>query len=576
MAFPTAFLDELTARNPIEEVVGQYVSLSRKGSNLFGLCPFHSEKTGSFSVQPEKGIFYCFGCHKGGGVIQFAMEIESLDYPDAVRFLAKRAGMEVPDDGVRREGYHRQERLKELCRDAARFFHAQLSTDGAKAAREYLAKRQVSAAIVTRFGLGYSPDGWTSLKDAMQAKGYTEQEMLTAGLVVRHPTKGTVYDRFRNRLMFPIIDVRGSVIGFGGRVLGEGEPKYLNSSETPIFNKRKNLFALNYAKKSKQGMLILTEGYMDAISLHQFGFDCAVASLGTALTEEHAQLMAKYTQNVVLTYDSDEAGQNATKRAAPMLEKAGLNVKILKMQGAKDPDEFLKAYGPDAFRALLNRSEDQNAFFLGAIRQKYDLERDDHKVAFIQEVANFLAGLPNAVERELYTMRAAEAAGLSEAAVKTEVEKAYRRRRSQEKKREERKNLEVSNARQPMDRTLHYRNVRSAMAEEGLLRLLLCDPELFEKTPLKAEQFSSPLLGRVYGIWRAEYEQGRDVGIAALGEGFTKEEVAHLSGLIQKEQTLVSETALKDYVSVIREEYEKTQISAEERLRQAMNRKREK
>lgn len=576
MAFPTAFLDELTARNPIEEVVGQYVSLSRKGSNLFGLCPFHSEKTASFSVQPEKGIFYCFGCHKGGGVIQFAMEIENLDYPDAVRWLAKRAGMEVPEDGSRREGYRRQERLRELCRDAARFFHAQLSTDSAKAARDYLAKRQVSGAVVTRFGLGYSPDRWAGLMDTMKAKGYTEQELIAAGLAVRHPTKGTVYDRFRNRLMFPIIDVHGSVIGFGGRVLDDSTPKYLNSSETPIFNKRKNLFALNYAKKSKEGMLILTEGYMDAISLHQFGFDCAVASLGTALTEEHAKLLAKYTQKVVLTYDSDEAGQNATRRAAPILEKAGLGVRILKMQGAKDPDEFLKKYGPDAFRTLLNKSENQAEYLLGAMQRKYDLTRDDQKVSFLREASGFLAGLPNAVERELYTMRAAEAAGVSPTAVKTEVDKAYRRRRQEQKKREERQNLEITTARQPSERTLHYRNIRSAMAEEGLLRLLFREPELFEQTQLTPEQFSSPLLGRVFGIWRMQYEQNRPVGIAALGEGFSGEEIAHLSGLIQKEQTLVSETALRDYVSVIREEYEKTQASPEDRLRQAQKRKREK
>ena len=574
MAFPTAFIDELIARNPIEEVVGQYVSLSRKGANLFGLCPFHSEKTASFSVQPEKGIFYCFGCHKGGGVVQFAMEIENLDYPDAVRWLAKRAGMEVPEDGVRREGYHRQERLKELCRDAARYFHAQLSLDGAKPARDYLAKRQVSAAIVTRFGLGYAPDGWSGLKDAMQAKGYTEQELLIAGLAVKHPTKGTVYDRFRNRLMFPIIDVRGSVIGFGGRVLDNSEPKYLNSSETPIFNKRKNLFALNYAKKSKEDMIILTEGYMDAISLHQFGFDCAVASLGTALTEEHANLLAKYTHKVVLTYDSDAPGQNATRRAAPILEKAGLAVQILKMEGAKDPDEFLKAYGADAFRGLLNRSENPTEYMLAAMQRKFDLTRDDQKIAFLREAAVYLAGLPNAVERELYTMRAAEAAGVSPEAVKTEVNKAYRRNKLEQKKREERKNLEIAGARQPLERTLHYKNLRSAMAEEGLLRLLLREPDLFEQVKLTPEQFSSPLLGRVFGVWREEYGQGRAVGIAALGEGFTKEEIAHLSGVIQKEQNLVSETALKDYVSVIREEYEKTQSSPEDRLRQAQERKR--
>ena len=273
MAFTPAFLDELVARNPIEDVVGQYVSLTRKSRNLFGLCPFHSEKTPSFSVAPEKGIYYCFGCHKGGGVINFIMEIENLDYPDAVRFLAKRAGLEVPEDGEYRSNYKRQERLWALCKEAARYYHDQLKSPDGQAARDYVAKRNLSKATVTRFGLGYAPDQWAGLIDAMTAKGFTKEELLDAGLAVKHQSKGTVYDRFRNRLMFPIIDVRGNVIGFGGRVLDDSKPKYLNSPETAIFNKRRNLFALNVARKTKEDFLILTEGYVDTITLHQYGFE---------------------------------------------------------------------------------------------------------------------------------------------------------------------------------------------------------------------------------------------------------------------------------------------------------------
>ena len=291
MAFPQSFLDELVSRNPIDEVVSQYVQLSRKGSNLFGLCPFHSEKTGSFSVAPEKGIYYCFGCHKGGGVINFVMEIENLDYPDAVRFLAKRAGMEVPDDAGYQSTYRRQERLWALCKDAARFFHGKLNEDCGSEARAYIVRRGLSKGTVTRFGLGFAPNGWSALIDAMVKKGYEKQDLLDAGLALKSKEKGTIYDRFRNRLMFPIIDVRGNVIGFGGRVMDDSTPKYLNSPETVIFNKRKNLFAMNIAKKSRQGRIILTEGYMDAIALHQYGFDCAVASLGTSLTEEQAHLL---------------------------------------------------------------------------------------------------------------------------------------------------------------------------------------------------------------------------------------------------------------------------------------------
>ena len=328
MAFPPSFLEELAARNPIEEVVSQYVNLRRSGSNLFGLCPFHGEKTASFSVNPEKGIYYCFGCHKGGSVINFQMEIEGLSYPDAVRALAKRAGMEVPEDAQYQNRYQQQERLWALSKEAARFFNAQLYSPAGAEGLAYAQKRGMPKSILTKFGIGFAPNSWSALCDAMLAKGYTEEELKQSGLASTSQKTGKIYDRFRNRLMFPIIDVRGNVIGFGGRVMDDSTPKYLNSPETIIFNKRKNLFALNLAKKTKLGYMILVEGYMDAVALHQYGFDCAVASLGTSLTEEHAALLSRYTEQVMLIYDGDEAGQNATKRAIPMLEKAGLQVKV--------------------------------------------------------------------------------------------------------------------------------------------------------------------------------------------------------------------------------------------------------
>ena len=559
LAFPQSFLDELVARNPIEEVVSQYVSLSRKGSNLFGLCPFHSEKTGSFSVAPEKGIYYCFGCHKGGGVINFIMEIENLDYPDAVRFLARRAGMEVPEDSQHRSTYRRQERLWALCKDAARFFRQKLMEDAGAEARAYIVRRGLSGSTVTRFGLGFAPDGWGNLIDAMTAKGYEKQELLDAGLALRSKEKGTVYDRFRNRLMFPIIDVRGNVIGFGGRVMDDSTPKYLNSPETIIFNKRRNLFAMNIVKKSKQGRIILTEGYMDAISLHQYGFDCAVASLGTSLTEEQAQLLSRYTEQVILTYDGDEAGQNATKRAIPMLEKAGLQVRVLRMQGAKDPDEFLKKYGADRFRVLLDGSQNQAEYRLQSIRSQYHLEQDDERVEFLQKAAEMIATLPSPVEREIYGARAAEAAGISPDAMKLEVGKAFRRRMAIQRKKEEKKNLAPAAAQQPQVRGIHYDNLRSAMAEEGVLRLVLREGSLFaELKTLSPEQFSAPLLGRAYAALREQYEAGSRVTLAALEGRFTPEEMAHLTAVAQKTGgNLVREEALRDCAAIIREEAEK-------------------
>jgi len=566
MAFPAAFLDELSARNPIEDVVGQYVSLTRKSSNLFGLCPFHSEKTPSFSVAPGKGIYYCFGCHKGGGAVNFIMEMENLDYPDAVRFLAKRAGMQVPEDAGYQSGYKRQERLWNLCREAARYFHSQLSQPCGEPARAYIAKRNLSPATVTRFGLGYAPDQWAGLLDAMLQKGFTREELLEAGLAVKHQTKGSVYDRFRNRLMFPIIDVRGNVIGFGGRVLDDSKPKYLNSPETVIFNKRRNLFALNVAKKTREDSLILTEGYMDAIALHQYGFDCAVASLGTALTEEHANILAKYTEKVILTYDGDEAGQNATRRAIPLLEKAGLTVRVLRLQGAKDPDEFLKTYGPDAFRALLNKSENQAEYHLRSLQRKFDLSQDDQRVAFLKEAAVFVASLSNAVEREVYGARAAEAAGVTPQAMKLEVDKAYKRAQAIQRKKQESRDLAAAQSRQPQSREIRYDNVRSAMAEEGVLRMLAREPELMEKVQLAPEQFSSGLLGRCYAAFREQYQEGRSVGLSALDDSFSSAEMAHLSAVLQKNSELVSEVALRDYIRVISSQYEKTMHPADERL----------
>ena len=566
MAFPPAFLDELVARNPIEEVVGQYVALTRKGSNLFGLCPFHSEKTPSFSVAPDKQIYYCFGCHKGGGVINFIMERENLDYPDAVRFLAKRAGMEVPEDGSRGSTYRRQERLWTLCKEAARYFREQLFSPAGEQARAYIVRRGLSPQTVARFGLGYSLENWSDLMDAMQKKGYTKEELLDAGLVVRSQ-KGSLYDRFRNRLMFPIIDVRGNVIGFGGRVMDDSKPKYLNSPETLIFNKRKNLFALNIAKKSKQGRIILTEGYMDAIALHQYGFDCAVASLGTSLTEEHATILARYTKQVVITYDGDAAGQNATARAITMLEKTGVQVRVLRMQGAKDPDEFLKQYGADRFKLLLERSENHAEYRLDSLKRQFDLTKDDQRVEFLKQAAWLVAELPNAVEREIYGARAAEAGGISAEAMKLEVGKAYRQRVAREKKKQAQKDLAPAAAHQPQSREIRYDNLRSAMAEEGVLRLVLKEPAMFESCRnLEASQFSSPLLGRAFEALRQRYEAGLAVQLGALGEAFTPQELNHLSAVAQKEDCLVSEQAMEDCLSVIRAESARQNVSSTQDL----------
>ena len=556
MAFPPSFLEELAARNPIEEVVGQYVNLRRSGSNLFGLCPFHGEKTASFSVNPEKGIYYCFGCHKGGSVINFQMEIEGLSYPDAVRALAKRAGMEVPEDAQYQNRYHQQERLWALSKEAARFYHTQLYSPAGEEGLAYAQKRGMPKSTLTRFGIGFAPNAWSSLCDAMMAKGYTEEELKQSGLASTSQKTGKVYDRFRNRLMFPIIDVRGNVIGFGGRVMDDSTPKYLNSPETVIFNKRKNLFALNLAKKSKLGYMILVEGYMDAIALHQYGFDCAVASLGTSLTEEHAALLSRYTEQVMLIYDGDEAGQNATKRAIPMLEKAGLQVKVLQMRDAKDPDEFLKKFGADRFRLLLEESSNRVEYQLRAIQKKYDLREDDQRIQFISEAAEFISTLGNAVQREIYGGRVAEAAGISADSMKIEVNKAFKRRISREKKKQERIDLSPAAGHQPKDRHIRYDNIKSAMAEESLIAILLREPALLSSCDgLSQELFSSQLLGRVYEQLVQSFRQGIEVSLASLTD-FSPEEMSHIALLLQRHDGPVSEQALADCTRTIRTEHQ--------------------
>ena len=575
MDFPEAFLDELVARNPIEDVVGQYVNLKRSGSNLFGLCPFHSEKTPSFSVTPDKGMFYCFGCHKGGGVINFEMEIEGLSYPDAVRALAKRAGLEVPDDEQYQSRYRQQERLWALHKEAARFFHSQLYAPVGANALQYAASRGMPKSILTKFGIGYAPDSWTDLADYLRSKDYTDQELRDSGLVTVSKKNGNLFDRFRDRLMFPIIDVRGNVIGFGGRIMNNADKdaaKYLNSPETLIFNKRKNLFALNLAKKSKLGYLILVEGYMDAIALHQYGFDCAVASLGTALTEDGANLLSRYTDQVVLIYDGDEAGQNATQRAIPILEKAGLQVKVLKMRDAKDPDEYLKKFGADRFRILLEESANRVEYQLNAILRKYDLRDDEQKVQYLQESAELIGSLSSAVQREVYGGRVAEAAGISQDAMKLEVDRALKRRTYKEKKNQEKIDLSPARNLQPKERSIRYNNLRSARAEEMVLGQILREPALIAQIPdLKAEMFSSSYLGRAFTQLTERYRQGLQVNLGILTD-FTPEEMSQIAGIVQQ-QGPVNERSLQDCAAVIREEYQKSQTKTEDdimRLREKL------
>lgn len=568
MAFPASFIDELVARNPIEDVVGQYVQLKRAGARLVGLCPFHGEKTASFSVSPDVGLYYCFGCHKGGGVISFTMDIEGLSYGDAVHVLAKRAGMSIPEDEQYQSRYKAQERLWALHKEAARFFHSQLYAPIGENALRYALGRGMSKSILTTFGVGYAPDRWDALVIEMRMKGYSDGELIGSGLAVKSEKTGNLHDRFRDRLMFPIIDVRGNVIAFGGRTLKNDKDtaKYLNSPESIIFNKRKNLFGLNLAKKSKQGYLLLVEGNIDVVALHQYGFDNAVASLGTSLTEEQATLITRYVDQVVLLYDGDAAGQNATQRAIPILEKAGLQVKVLQMKDAKDPDEFLKKYGADRFKLLLKESSNRVEYQLNAIRKQYDLNADDQRVKFLQASADLISSLGSAVQREVYGHRIAEVAKISYDAMKLEIEKAYKRRVNREKKRQESIDLAPAKALQPKSRTIRYDNMKSAMAEEGILSLALRDPALLDQAKdLKPEVFSSPLLGKVYGQLKSRHEQGLEVSLAVL-EDLNPEEMSHVTGILHRQEGPVNEQAFSDCVRIIRGFHQASSVTTEDDL----------
>lgn len=556
MPIPERFLDELVARTDIVDLVSESVHLTKKGSSYWGCCPFHSEKTPSFHVVPDRQIYKCFGCGKGGGAINFVMELENLSFRDAVEVLAKRAGMEVPDFGGPSAGMReRREKLLEINKQAARAFHRWLYSPTGAEGLAYLQRRGLSKGTLTRFGLGFAPNSWDALIQELAQQGYDKRDLLDAGLAVNNKD-GRIYDRFRNRVMFPIIDVRGNVIGFGGRVMDDSTPKYLNSPDTPVYNKSRNVFALNVAKKSKAGRVILTEGYMDTIALHQAGFDNAVASLGTSLTEEHAQLLSRYFKDAIISYDGDGAGVAAAQRAIPILEKAGLKVRVLRVTGAKDPDEFIKAYGRDAFARLLDQSENQVDYRLDQIRKKYDLNDDAQKVAFLQDAAQLVSTLRSAVEREIYGGHAAQAAGVTPEAMAQEVNRALRTRLRKAQKKQERQELTPASQLQPKARGLRYENIRSARAEEGLIRLLLLDPGLVTQMDAVDEgQFSSPLLGKVFGLLRRRALDGLGTHLAALAGDLTGEEMDHLAQIAaQPESTANSSRSIQDYISIIRGE----------------------
>ncbi|ADU26610.1 DNA primase [Ethanoligenens harbinense] len=537
-----AFLQEMKDRCDIESVVSRYVNLRKSGKSMVGLCPFHSEKTPSFHVYPDDQHFYCFGCETGGDVITFIRKIENLEYREAVEFLAAQAGLTVPDDAPGAQAASRERaRILEMNRAAARFFHECLISPQGKEGLAYFEQRGLSMHTIRSFGLGYAPDGWNHLLGYLQQQGFRPEE-LAAGALALRGRNGGYYDAFRHRVMFPIIDLRGNVVAFGGRVLDDSKPKYLNSNDTPAFHKSKCLFALNFAKNSGGRSLILCEGYMDAIALHQAGFRNAVATLGTALTPEQVRLMARYAKEVVISYDADKAGQNASQRAIGLLTQAGLAVRVLRIEGGKDPDEFIRTHGADRFRMLLEHSGNHIEYRLASALQKYNVDITEQKAAYLKEAVEILATVESMVERDVYAGKLAETLGVSKENVLADAAALRAKRQGREKKARVREEIAAAHGMKDRVNPEKRANLLAARAEENLIVLLYRNPDFLKRMDnlIRPEDFVTAFNRRVYTALREQAIAGGEPDLSALGAQFSADEMGKITGLLHK--TLVSDT----------------------------------
>ncbi|MBQ8600883.1 MAG: DNA primase, partial [Clostridia bacterium] len=514
MALDSRFLTELKSRNNIVDVIAPFVQLKRNGTRHTGLCPFHGEKTPSFTVFEDTASYYCFGCGAGGDVITFTMKYQNLDYMEAVRSLAERAGMALPEEESRTAAFTRQrrERMYEMHKIAARFFYDTLMSSKGKAGLDYLTNRGISKEFIVKYGLGYAPDSFNALKDHLRDKGFYPDEMLSAGLLAKSQKNNGTYDKFRNRVMFPVFDLRGNVVAFSGRILGDGQPKYLNSPETDIYTKGNCVFGLHLAKNQPEGLLILCEGNLDVISLAQAGFSGAVAPLGTAFTKEQARILAKYAKSIVVAFDNDSAGLKATDKAIKFLEENGIPVRVLQMQGAKDPDEFIKTYGKERFAQLLKRSKTPIEFQLEKLRAGMDLNDTAMRVEYLRQAVRVVAGIDSAAERDVYILKVSEELKLSSDAVRTEVKRERSRRTRSEVRKEIRageQELKGTYDRVNPERASHLKAARN---EELLIALLTRHPDLWKtaENELPPEAFVTGFNRRVYAFLLEEYKTSPD------------------------------------------------------------------
>lgn len=563
MALPEGFLQELRDNNDIISVAQSYVELKHSGSTFSCRCPFHTEKTPSCHFYPQTQSFYCFGCGAGGDVVNFIRLIESLDYIEAVRFLAQRAGMPMPED-ANDESAQKRRRLYEMNREAGKYFYKKLFSPEGKAGLDYLLNRGLSLETIKRFGLGFAEDDYHKLHFYMKGLGFSDFELADAALLAQNNNK--MYDKFRNRVMFPIVDLRGNIVGFGGRTLSEDKktPKYLNSDETQVFKKRSMLFALNYAKNSKADYFILCEGYMDVISMHQAGFDSAVASLGTSFTSEQANLISRMgKKEVILSYDSDEAGQKAASRGINLFAEAGVNARVLKMEGAKDPDEYIKKFGADAFRTLIEKSGSAIAYEMDKLANGLDLHTDDGKSAFIKKAVVFLAGINNPLDREVYISRAARLSDIPADTVRRAVDSQIRKNGFYAKKRETGELIHPNKKDTVNPDAL--KTPREEKAERGIICFLFHNPDKLELVEKRLSGgFATEFNKNVYEFLTKKLKMGLSPDISAFNEEFDSAQMGRITGIVNDAAFAFDEAALNDYIEVLNrfsEKKEQKQIS---------------
>ena len=538
MRLSDSFLEELRSRVDIESVISPYVNLRRRGKNLVGLCPFHNEKTPSFTVYPESDSFYCFGCGVGGEVITFVRRIENLDYFEAVRMLADRAGMALPEDGFDDSMAKQRAAVLEANRAAAKFFHAELMSERGREALDYFLGRGLTIETIRHFGLGYAPDDWRALKNHLNQKGFDDTLLENANLLRRSEKNGKVnyYDNFRNRIMFPIIDPRGNVIAFGGRVMDDSKPKYINTSDTLVYKKSNGVFALNFAKNGNDGKLIVAEGYMDVIALHQAGFTNAVACLGTALTKEQANLLSRYAKEVLISYDSDEAGQKATARAINIFSSTGLEVRVLRLSGGKDPDEIIRKYGAQRFRDIIEGAANDTEYRILRVREGIDISSDDGKLKFLSLAADILAELSSPIEVDIYASRLARELDVDKTALTAQVKyrrENFVRRRKAEREREQQRMLMSGVSSKNPERSA---NLRAAKAEETIIASLMRNPDFYQKLKdeISPDDFVTALNRRIFTVVTDRVSQGGSAEPFFLSSSFTPDEMDEVTRLFRQ------------------------------------------